>query len=64
MMFDNLPEQKINKKRLENLERLKKKQKLKISKNKQKKSAQLAARKQVKETIRHKKGCGIKKGAA
>ena len=51
MMFDHLPEQKINKKRLENLERLKKKQKLKISKNKQKKSAQLAARKQVKETV-------------
>nr|CAD2180431.1 unnamed protein product [Meloidogyne enterolobii]CAD2199639.1 unnamed protein product [Meloidogyne enterolobii] len=50
MMFDHLPEQKINKKRLENLERLKKKQKLKISKNKQKKSAQLAARKHVKET--------------
>jgi len=51
MMFDHLPEQKINKKRLENLERLKKKQKLKISKNKQKKSAQLAARKHVKETV-------------
>ncbi|CAK5065974.1 unnamed protein product [Meloidogyne enterolobii] len=50
MMFDHLPEQKINKKRLENLERLKRKQKLKISKNKRKKSAQLAARKQAKET--------------
>lgn len=49
-MSDPLPERKINKKRLENLERLKKKQELKISKNKQKKSAQLAARKVVKET--------------
>uniref|UniRef100_A0A1I8BLN3 RNA helicase n=1 Tax=Meloidogyne hapla TaxID=6305 RepID=A0A1I8BLN3_MELHA len=50
-MSDPLPERKINKKRLENLERLKKKQELKISKNKQKKSAQLAARKVVKETL-------------
>ena len=50
-MSDPLPERKINKKRLENLERLKKKRELKISKNKQKKSAQIAARKIGKETV-------------
>jgi hypothetical protein len=50
-MFDSLPQQKINKKRLESLNRLKKKKELKISKSKQKKSAQIAARKIVKETV-------------
>lgn len=50
-MSDPVPERKINKKRLENLERLKRKRELKLSKSKRKKSAQVAARKIVKETV-------------
>ena len=52
-MSDPHPEYKINQKKLQNLERLRRKKEAKISKNKQKKLGQIAARKKIKETVFH-----------
>ncbi|KAL3080690.1 hypothetical protein niasHT_033247 [Heterodera trifolii] len=49
-MSDPVPDKRINKKKLENIERLRRKNETKISKNKSKKLAQLAERKKIKQT--------------
>ena len=51
IMSDPVPDCRVNRKKLENLQRIKKKQEAKISKNKQKKLAQLAHTKQNKQTV-------------
>lgn len=50
---------KVNKKKLENLERIRRKKEAKISKNKAKKLAQIAERKRIKQTVRNKITCSI-----
>uniref|UniRef100_A0A914I9J1 RNA helicase n=1 Tax=Globodera rostochiensis TaxID=31243 RepID=A0A914I9J1_GLORO len=49
-MSDPGPDHRINRKKLENIERLQRKNEAKISKNKAKKLAQLSARKRIKQT--------------
>jgi hypothetical protein len=50
-MSDPVPELKMNRKKLENLERLKKKKEAKVSKSKQRKLTQIAERKKHKQTV-------------